>query len=184
LPTPTARRSATSIYLQKFDYVAREPALLAYAQELIQYELGQYEQGQSDHEQPDSFSALVTLKTELARQYAKGADHNRGINKRRERRRSIAGLAALGSVLTTVFLVGTRPTRIIYRLMSNRRPAMTPPESPLPARQQDGHGLTRQGKTAGRPVPVPPPMQVVTKGWWVLRDEAKTVDELNRADNG
>ncbi len=26
-------------------------------------------------------------------------------------------------------------------------------------------------------------MQVVTKGWWTLRDEQATVDELERADN-
>lgn len=93
---------AASIYPQKFDYIAREPLLLTYAQDLIRDEQAPANQGQ-----PDPFSALVTLKTELARQYAKGADHNRQINKRRERRRSIAGLAALGSVLTTVFLVGT-----------------------------------------------------------------------------
>lgn len=93
---------AASIYPQRFDYVARESLLLTYAQDLIRDE-----QAQADQSQPDSFSALVTLKTELARQYAKGADHNRQINKRREQRRSIAGLAALGSVLTTVFLVGT-----------------------------------------------------------------------------
>ena len=93
---------AASIYPQKFDYVAREPALLTYAQDLIRDE-----QDQANQNQLDPFSALVTLKTELARQYAKGADHNRQINKKRERRRSIAGLAALGSVLTTVFLVGT-----------------------------------------------------------------------------
>lgn len=93
---------AASIYPQKFDYVAREPALLTYAQDLIRDE-----QDQANQNQSDPFSALVMLKTKLARQYAKGADHNRQINKKRERRRSIAGLAALGSVLTTVFLVGT-----------------------------------------------------------------------------
>jgi len=63
------------------------------------------EQEPGNQAQDDPFSALVTLKTELARQYAKGADHNRQINKRRELRRSVAGLAALGSVLMTVFLV-------------------------------------------------------------------------------
>jgi predicted RNA binding protein YcfA (HicA-like mRNA interferase family) len=28
----------------------------------------------------------------------------------------------------------------------------------------------------------PPPMQVVTKGWWTLRDEEATADELEKAD--
>ena len=30
--------------------------------------------------------------------------------------------------------------------------------------------------------PVPPMMRVVTKGWWVLREEHATVDELERAE--
>jgi hypothetical protein len=93
---------AASIYPQQFDYPAREPALLEYAQALIRDE-----QAPENHGQDDPFSALVTLKTEITRQYAQSADHNRQINKRRERRRSIAGLAALGSVLMTVFLVAT-----------------------------------------------------------------------------
>jgi hypothetical protein len=42
--------------------------------------------------------------------------------------------------------------------------------------------MTRQGKPASRRVTAPPPMQVVTKGWWVLRDEQASVDELERAD--
>jgi hypothetical protein len=64
------------------------------------------EQAPENQAQDDPFSALVTLKTEVARQYAQATDHNQQINKRRERFRSIAGLAALGSVLMTVFLVG------------------------------------------------------------------------------
>jgi hypothetical protein len=40
-------------------------------------------------------------------QYAEAANHNRQINKLRERRRSIAGLAVLVSVSMTVFLVAT-----------------------------------------------------------------------------
>jgi hypothetical protein len=91
---------AASIYPQKFDYIAKEPALLNYARDLIRVEQDIANQGQED-----PFSALVTLKTEIARQYAQATDHNRQINKWRERRRSIAGLAALGSVLMTVFLV-------------------------------------------------------------------------------
>jgi ferric-dicitrate binding protein FerR (iron transport regulator) len=91
---------AASIYPARFDYVAREPALLNYAKELIRDE-----QTPENQSQEDPFSAVATLKSELARQYALAADHNRQINKRRERWRSIAGLAALGSVLTTVFLM-------------------------------------------------------------------------------
>jgi hypothetical protein len=76
-------------------------------------------------------SAVATLKGELARQYALAADHNRQINKRRERRRSIAGLAALGSVLTTVFLVGATyahylSVRVEKDLANVAPPALTP----------------------------------------------------------
>lgn len=92
---------AASIYPQRFDYVAKQGLLLTYARDLIRDE-----QTPENQEQDDPFSALVTLKTEIARQYAQATDHNQQINKRRERRRSIAGLAALGSVLVTVFLVG------------------------------------------------------------------------------
>jgi hypothetical protein len=91
---------AASIYPRRFDYVAKEPALLEYARELIRDE-----QAPENLAQDDPFSALVTLKTEIARQYAQAADNNRQINKSRERLRSTAGLAALGSVLMTVFLV-------------------------------------------------------------------------------
>jgi len=93
---------AASIYPQKFDYVAKETDLLTYAKDLIAYE-----QAPENQEPGVPFSAVVTLKTELARQYAESAVHNRRINKQRELRRSIAGLSALGSVLTTVFLVAT-----------------------------------------------------------------------------
>jgi hypothetical protein len=95
---------AASIYPQQFDYVAKQVALLNYARELIRDEQNPENQSPDDD---DPFSALVTLKTEIARQYAQATDHNQQVNKRRERRRSIAGLAALGSVLMTVFLVGT-----------------------------------------------------------------------------
>ena len=91
---------AASIYPQRFDYIAKQVGLLTYARALIRAEQAPENQGQDD-----SMSALVTLKTEIARQYAQATDHNQQINKRRERRRSIAGLAALGSILTTVFLV-------------------------------------------------------------------------------
>jgi len=93
---------AVSIYPAKFDYVASEPRLLAYAHALIRDE-----QTPRNQKRGDAVSALVTLKGEIARQYAQATDHNRRINKRRERWRSIAGLAALGSVLMTIFLVAS-----------------------------------------------------------------------------
>ena len=93
---------AASIYPQRFDYIAKQGALLTYAWDLMRDE-----EASGDDPRPDPFSALVTLKTEIARQYAQATDHNQKINKLRERRRSIAGLAALGSVLMTVFLVAT-----------------------------------------------------------------------------
>jgi hypothetical protein len=68
---------AASIYPQRFDYVAKQGALLAYAWELIRDE-----QASGNQEQDGSFSALVTLKTETARQYAQATDHNQQINKR------------------------------------------------------------------------------------------------------
>jgi hypothetical protein len=103
------------------------------------------------------------------------------INKRRERLRSIAGLSALGSVLMTVFLVRASYTHYITIKLA-RYPAMQtaiPPSSP---RQKASRGITREGKPASAPVPPPPPMQVVTKGWWVLRDEQASVEDLERAD--
>jgi hypothetical protein len=133
---------AASIYPQKFDYIAKEPALLTYAQDLIKDE---QESGPQTHDDP--FSALVTIKTELARQYAKGADHNRQINKRRELRRSIAGLAALGSVLMAVFLVAATCAHYISahvekdaarapaQSISARQPAAKP--GPDPAGKHD-----------------------------------------------
>ena len=32
-------------------------------------------------------------------------------------------------------------------------------------------------------VPPAPPMQIVTKGWWLRRDEQATADELEKSDN-
>lgn len=58
---------------------------------------------------------------------------------------------------------------------------MTPPPDPSPQRRpQMGQGLTRSGQPADQAAPSPPPMRVVTKGWWTVREEPKTVDELGR----
>jgi hypothetical protein len=32
-------------------------------------------------------------------------------------------------------------------------------------------------------IPVPPPMQVVTKGWWGSPDQYETAEDLERAEN-
>lgn len=41
-------------------------------------------------------------------------------------------------------------------------------------------GQQRSVATPG--VRVPPDMQVVTKGWWTLREERRPVEELEQAD--
>ncbi len=56
-------------------------------------------------------------------------------------------------------------------------PPRSQPE--LPRKRQ---GMSRTGKLTSKLVPAPPPMQVVTKGWWVLRDDQKSVDELEMAE--
>ena len=84
-----------SIWPRQFRYLASEPDLLDYAQELIRDEGA----GKDDASQIKPESALTTLKWELARQYAVGANHNRQINKGRERWRNRAGLAIVFSVL-------------------------------------------------------------------------------------
>ena len=50
-------------------------------------------------------SAVNSLKAGLAFQYAEATDNNRQINKRREKRRSIAGLLTIFSVVSTLMLV-------------------------------------------------------------------------------
>lgn len=133
---------SASIYPQRFDYVAREPMLLAYAQALILHE----EQGSGGAE---PLSALVTLKTELCRQYAKGADHNRQINKRRERRRSIAGLAALASVLMTVLLVATTYSHYLYAHGEGNAGRVIHQSTPI-GRPADGQGPDAGGPAGAR----------------------------------
>ena len=91
---------APAVVPRKFHYVANEPELLRYANDLIDYEaLPQEERADQD------FSALVTLKQQLATQYADAAHHNRQINKARELKRSMSGLLIIGSMILTVLLV-------------------------------------------------------------------------------
>lgn len=91
---------AASIFLAKFRYIAKDTELLEYALELIKD--GQDPANQALAEPMDP---LITLKGTLARQYARATDHNRQINKRREKRRSIAGLATIAAVISTLMLV-------------------------------------------------------------------------------
>ncbi len=118
---------AASVYPAEFTYIAAEVSLLDYAERLIREEQDPVNQGLDDR-----FSAVVTLKTSLARQYAEATAHNRKINKTRERSRSIAGLMTICSVLTTLVLVSTSLT-----YYSQRGPI-----------SGDGHG-------PGQPIPAP-----------------------------
>ncbi len=93
---------ALSIYPAKFRYIAAEPELLTYAKGLLQDE-EQY----GDWRPGDPFNALAALKWTLALQYADATHHNRMINQRRAKWRSVAGLATLASVIATLALVVT-----------------------------------------------------------------------------
>ncbi len=56
-----------------------------------------------------------------------------------------------------------------------------PPDEPSP-QTHHVHGLTKTDETLQKSVRSPPPMRVVTKGWWTMREETKSVDELERED--
>ncbi len=90
---------AASIMPARFDYIAPEPDLLDFADRLDR------ERKRPDRGPEASADAVETLKRELARQYALAAEHNRAINRSRAKRRSIAGLATVLSVLATIILV-------------------------------------------------------------------------------
>ena len=90
---------AGSIAPAKFSYISDEPALLDYARGLDQDEQDAVAANLSP------VDALGMLKNTLADQYAVATHHNRQINQRRSFRRSMAGLATLGSALCNVFLV-------------------------------------------------------------------------------
>lgn len=86
----------------KFQYIAREPQLFHYAEDLIAAERTAVAAGN-----PNPPMALESLQKQLSIQYAVGADHNRRITKRRELIRTWAGLAIIGSMIATLFLVAT-----------------------------------------------------------------------------
>lgn len=98
-----------SIAPAKFSYVSDEPALLGYALGLDQDERDAIARDQTP------IDALAVLKATLAEQYSVATHHNRQINQRRAYRRSIAGLATLGSVLFAMFLV----TRLMLHYLPN-----------------------------------------------------------------
>lgn len=79
----------------------------------------------------------------------------------------------------TVFLVGATYAHYlsIYVEKDHGRAALQPTSTP-----RQGRGLTRAGSPSSVPVPAPPPMRVVTKGWWVLREEEASVEDLEKAD--
>lgn len=90
---------AASIAPATFSYVSDEPALLGYARGLDQDEQDASAQG------APPFDALRVLKNTLADQYSVATHHNRQINQQRAFRRSVAGMAILGSTFFNIFLV-------------------------------------------------------------------------------
>ena len=64
---------------------------------------------------------------------------------------------------------------------------MPPRKPPAPERRleslgkMENNGWTKLGLPSSQSVPAPPPMQIVTKGWWTLREKQMTVDELERS---
>jgi hypothetical protein len=134
-----------SIWPRRFNYVASEPELLNYAQGLIRDE----EEGEADETQERPASALVTLKWTLARQYAIGADHNRQINKQRERWRARAGLSIVFAVLVTFFLVATIYGQYLYNeLRKGTGHAAVHAQTAAPAQSRTG---THAKGNAGQP---------------------------------
>lgn len=91
-----------SIWPANFRYISSELELLAYAEGLEAAEREADRAGLIDR--PD---AISLLKRTLAREYATATGHNRRINQARVRRRSVAGIAVLVSVLATLILVTT-----------------------------------------------------------------------------
>ncbi len=60
-------------------------------------------------------------------------------------------------------------------------------DQPTPSQRPSLHDAVQQTseQVVPRPrVPLAPPMQIVTKGWWWRPDEEATVDQLEKADHG
>lgn len=139
---------AASVYPAEFTYIATEVSLLDYTERLIRDE---QDLGSQALEAP--LSAVAILKSDLARQYAEATIHNREINKVRERRRSIAGLMTICSVLTTLLLVGT--SLAYYSHVSRISGDLRGPGPSIPAPA----GIGRSGSTTGadEAAPAAPP---------------------------
>lgn len=90
---------AASIAPASFSYVSNEPALLDYARGLDQ------DERDAAAQKLPPLDALAVLRGVLADQYAVATHHNRQINQQRAFRRSVAGLATLGSAFFNIFLV-------------------------------------------------------------------------------
>ena len=93
----------------QLSYIPDEPALLSYARSLDVDE----REAAANHLPP--MDAAATLIGALAQSYAVTTHHNRRINQQRGLCRSIAGLAILGSVFLTMFLVA----RLLLHYMPN-----------------------------------------------------------------
>lgn len=93
---------ASTILPAKLRYIATDEKLFDYALRLVSEE-----NDPAIGSSPDPIVAVQVLRATLAEQYAGATDYNRRINRRRERRRSIAGLATIAAILSTLLLVGT-----------------------------------------------------------------------------
>jgi hypothetical protein len=91
---------AASIYPAKFRDISTASRLLLYAQAA-----DRRERAQTRRRNPHPVDALNALRALLAREYADATNHNRPVNQRPSRCRSVPGLATLLSVLATILLV-------------------------------------------------------------------------------
>jgi len=166
---------SASIFMARFRYIAPEPELLNYAEGLDSDE----SQAATDRRE-GAVDAVTVLKKALARQYAIATHHNRQINQRRALWRSIAGLATLASVLATLFLAATVTPH--YVLQSHReRWTMSKVEN-LPSARTPAQRNSNNRVAGPRGPRSAPPMQVITKGWWTLREERAPVEKLEQED--
>lgn len=117
---------AASIYPARFDYLPDDVELLGYLNLILN----------DDELGASKVDALIAVQSGLAEQYAAATDHNRRINKRRERRRSVAGLATLGAMLATLLLVAT--TFLHYMPERTAQGSVYGPAQPNPVRPTRG----------------------------------------------
>jgi hypothetical protein len=158
---------AASIFPSTFRYIAPEPDLLAYATGLDEDAAAAIAAGTGGAADPETI-----LKLTLAHQYALATDHNRRINQRRARWRSIAGLATLASVLITIALV----VLVVLSYIPMPKEPVNQMAEPV------GQTQTIVAKPRTMTVRLPPDMQVVTKGWWTLKQESASIQELEQQD--